>query len=208
MRNALVAALVAISVACQAHYPTPASPTASLAAIRIFYAGPHQWVNPGNSLTLFLYAIDTDGVYQPIAGSNASWFSSNASVASVTNGTGRAVTGGVADIVATYQGFTSTARIVVLNPNAVQYPWFDIRPYSIPEIGKSVRATAIVFTSSSSGGGDVGPQATWTSSDPGVLKVEAGMITSVGPGTASVTAAFNGMIATSYASVQPLRRLP
>jgi hypothetical protein len=206
MRKWIGVALLVCSVGCTAHYPGSPTPAPTVAAVRIHYGGSHQWVNPGNSLLLTLYAINSDGVYEVVT-SRAQWFSTNSSIATVTNGTARGVAGGSADIVASYQGYTSSARIVVLEPNSVRYPWLDVRSFPVPETGKTSRATVMLFQTPSSGR-DVSTEATWSSSDPNVFSMTGSTITAQGPGTASIVATFNGLTATSYASVQPIRALP
>jgi hypothetical protein len=202
--RALIA--VALVAGCSANYPESPSPTPTLAGIRIHYPNPHVWINPGQTTLLALYAIDTQGVYQAVTPSAATWFSSSTGVATVNNGSVRGVAGGDVDIVVSYRGFTATARVVILDP-AVRFPWLDIRSLTNIETGATSRASALYFETASSSR-NVNDQATWTSSDHRVFTVEAGQVKAVGPGTAYVTATYNGLTATVFASVPPLRRLP
>ena len=207
MRN-LILSLTLCAAGCTAQYPESPTPTPSLAGIRIHYVAPHSWVNPSNSVNFVLYAINSDGVYESVT-SRAAWFSSNTAVASVTNsGVARGVAGGSADIVASYQGFTSTARVMILNPATVNYPFLDVRMSSVPETGRSSRAQALYTLGPNSASRDVSAEASWTSSDERVFTVLNGNVTAQGPGTASITATYSGATATSYASVAPIRTLP
>jgi hypothetical protein len=205
MRNWMVLVLAALA-GCSAHYPGSPTQVPTLAAVQIHYIGSHSWVNPGTSVSLALYAINSDGAYESVT-SRASWLSSNTAVATVSNGTARGAGAGAADIIATYQGLTATARVVVIN-SAVPVPWLDIRTFSVPETGRTTSATASYFVQNQSNGRDVTTEATWTSSDPSVFTVEAGRVTGRGPGTAELIATYNGVQARRYGSVPPLRALP
>ena len=207
MRNRLAFLAVLLSVGCSAEYPASPTSGATVSSIAIFYNSAHQWVNPGNSMSMSVYALNTDGVYENVT-TRASWFSADTSVATVTNGTARGVSGGSAEIVASYQGFTSTARVVVLVPNSVRYPWLDIRSYSPPETGRSTSPTVGYFTAANAAQQNVQGEAVLASSDPNVIKIEGGRVIGVGPGTAAITATYRGLTATSYLSVQPIRVLP
>lgn len=207
MRNRLAFLAVLLSVGCSAEYPASPTSGATVSSIAIFYNSAHQWVNPGNTVSMSAYALNTDGVYENVT-TRASWFSADTSVATVTNGTARGVSGGSAEIVASYQGFTSTARVVVLVPNSVRYPWLDIRSYSPPETGRSTSPTVGYFTAANAAQQNVQGEAVLASSDPNVIKIEGGRVIGVGPGTAAITATYRGLTATSYLSVQPIRVLP
>lgn len=204
MRNWVGVVLVALGVGCSAQYPESPTPVPTLAAIQLHYNSSHKGVNPGSSVSLTLYAINSEGAYESVTG-RASWFSSNTAVATVTSGTARAVSAGAADVVASYQGLTATARILVLGGS--QYPLLDMT-FLAPEPGRTTNAFARYFQSPSSPSRDVTAEATWTSSDPNVFTFEAGKVTGRGPGTATLTATFNGVEARSYGSVPPMRILP
>jgi hypothetical protein len=205
MRQLIAVVSVACCVACSADYPASPTPAPALAGVQIHYTGWHSWVNPGNSVLLRLYAINTEGVYTVPSG--VSWFSSNTAVASVTNGTVRGVANGSVEITASYQGHTSRAQVVVLNPN-VRFPWLDVRSLSTLETGRTARAQALFYQTASSAPRDVSADAIWSATDPRVFTVEGGLLTGTGPGTGSVTATFNGLTASAHGSVPPLTRLP
>jgi hypothetical protein len=206
MRNWHAVMLAALIAGCSASFPESPSPTPTLAGIRVHYLNPHTWINSGATISLALYAVNTEGVYQAVTPSAASWFSSNTAIATVTNGAVRGVSGGDVDILATYQGHTSSARVVILEPFR-PYPWLDIRSLATVETGAARRASALLFDTASTSR-DVTDQATWSSSDTRVFTVAAGQVTAAGPGTAFVTATFDGITARVFASVPPLRKLP
>lgn len=207
MRNWLVLVALAASFAgCSAHFPDAPSSTPTLAAIRVHYSNPHTTLNPGNSLSLAVYTVNSDGVYQLLPNNAASWFSTNAGVATVTNGSVRGVGHGDTDIVAGYQGHTSVARVVV-QETPVRYPRLDFRSVSPIEAGSPWVVAALLFETANSNR-DVTSVASWSSSDPRVFSVESGQVKAVGPGTGALTASFNGVAATVFASVPPLRKLP
>ena len=199
----VIAALVAIGVGCTAHYPEGPTPTPTLAGLQLHYPSPLEFVVPGSTTRLILYAINSEGVYEDVS-TRASWLSGNPSVfTSMGNGSVRGVSNGTADVIATYQGLTTTATIVVRSGGQ----GLDVNVPFI-EVGKTSQATAtatlVNFTRM-----DVTSRCTWTSSNPSVATVESGKITAHGPGSASITARFETFgSATIYLSVPPLRSLP
>ena len=208
MRNwlALVTSVTLIA-GCSAHYPAAPTSTPTLAAIRVFYASPHTSITAGNSVSLLLYTVNTDGVYQALTQSAASWFSTNTGVATVTNGSVRGVGHGDTDVVANYQGKTATVRVVV-QETPLRYPRLDIRWTGIIETGLTITSMSALYFESANSSRDVSSQAAWSSSDPSVFAVDGAKVTPAGPGTAAVTATFSELTATAFASVPPLRKLP
>jgi len=206
MRNWIGLVLIVCGVACTAHYPESPTPAATLAGVRIHYTSPHTFIFTSSTLSLTLYAIDSEGIYSNVT-NQASWFSSNSAVATVTNGAARGVANGIADIVATYQGYTSTARIVVGDPNGGRFPSITVS-LSPPEPGRTARLSARFTQAAGVVSRDVNTEAQWFTSDPRVFTVTNGELKSEGPGTASITATFNGATTTVYASVPLLRTLP
>jgi hypothetical protein len=116
------------------------------------------------------------------------------------------VTAGTADVVASYQGLSATARIFVVTSGTQFFPLLRILTSS-PETGRTLRVSADYFATPSSSR-NVGAEATWTSSDPAVFTAEAGEITGRAPGTAILTATYNGAQGSSFVSVPPMRTLP
>jgi Bacterial Ig-like domain (group 2) len=202
IRSFVIAALVAIGVSCTAHYPESPTPTPTLAGLQLHYPSPLESILPGTTTSLILYAINSEGVYEDVS-TRANWSSGNPSVfTSMGNGNVRGVSNGTSHVIATYQGLSTTATIVVGGRTGL-----DV---SIPFIGvgETRQATAAV-TLQNRIRMDVTSRSTWTSSDPSIVTVEAGNITAHGPGSASITARFETFgSATVYLSVPPIRSLP
>jgi hypothetical protein len=189
---------------CSADYAASPTPAPQLAGMQLHYSRPHTFVAPGSFLTFTLYAINTDGVMENVTG-RATWSPSDPRVLATGGaGTMRAVADGAADVIATYQGFVATARVVVAR--ARSFPYVELTPAPTHEAGVTSQAAAMFVQGTTRVA--VADQATWTSSDPSVLTVDRGAVTGQGPGTAAITAVFNGLPSTYYASVPPLRALP
>jgi hypothetical protein len=206
MRNWIGLVLIVCGIACTARYPESPTPASTLAGVRIHYNSPHTSIGTLSTVSLTLYAIDTEGVYSVVTG-QASWFSSNTAVATVTNGTARGVANGTADIVATYQGYTSSARVQVGDPNAGRFPTLGVS-FSPPEPGRTARLSARFTQAAGVPSRDVYSEAQWFTSDPRVFTVTNGELKAEGPGTASITASYSGATSTVYASVPLVRTLP
>jgi hypothetical protein len=202
IRSLVIAGFVTSGIGCKANYPAGPTPTPTLAGIQLHYSSSYAFINLGESARLILYAIDTEGVYQDVT-TRASWFSGNTSIfTSAGNGTVRGVSNGTADVIATYQGLTTTATIAVSS----NLPALSLDLPSTIQVGETRQATARQRNIART---DVTSRSTWTSSDPRVVTVEAGNITAHGPGSASITARFEtfGSV-TVYLSVPPIRSLP
>ena len=65
-------------------------------------------------MSLTLYAIDTEGIFQNVT-NQAAWSSIDPTTVTVTPGVARAVRGGIVDVIASYGGLTTTARIIAIN---------------------------------------------------------------------------------------------
>jgi uncharacterized protein YjdB len=186
---------------CTANYPQGPTPTPTLAGLQLHYSQPLDYLVPGGVARLILYAINSEGVYEDVS-TRASWFSGNGGIVLPTaNGNVRAVADGTADVIATYQGLTTTAPIVVSR-------FEQALNVSIPfiEAGETRQATA---RQRNIGNTDVTSRSTWTSSNPAIVTVDTGKITAHAPGTASITVRFETFgLATVYLSVPPIRSLP
>ena len=194
-----VIACLIFGLGCKANFPEAPTPTPTLSSIQLHYNSPHDFVTVGNSVSLTLYALNSEGIFENVT-QRATWISVNPEIASVTPGSARGVRGGITDVIVTYQGLTKTARIIVIFPGQIT-PALTLR---IPALAAGETSQARAFI----GVTDVTNQAAWSSSDPSVLTVTAGRITSVAPGTTEVSATLNNTTATSYVSVPPVRSLP
>ncbi len=200
IRGFVIACLVAVS-GCSANYPTTPTPTPTLSGLQIHYLSPHVSISPGVPAQLILYAIDSEGVYEDVS-RRASWVSGNPSVlTSLGNGSLRGVAIGTTQAIATYQGLTTAATIVVGSGGPIEV--------SVPrvEVGDTGKATARQRTPVNLN--DVTDRAEWTSSDPRIVTVSGGNITAHAPGSASITVRYLTFGSTTvYLSVPPIRSLP
>lgn len=151
----------------------------------------------GNTVTLVATVRDADG--NAIDGRDVAWSSRNTSVATV-NGSGvvTGVAAGTATIDAESEGKTGSAKVVV-TPVPAAAVEVTPNPSSVQE-GKTVQLGAIPTDA----GGDVlfDRAFTWSSSDGAVATVsESGLVTGVGVGTATITAATFGASGTSTLTV-------
>ena len=193
------------SAACRATYPDAPSTSPTLAALQIHYGFPMTSVRPGSVVSLSAYTVDTEGVYENVSAA-ATWLSSDPTVVQAGVPFIRAVQPGVADLVVSYRGF-STATPVIVRTSPPPFPYLDIVPPAMHRIGVEAQAVA-TFNEAAGNSRNVTDTATWASSDPRVVTVTRGRVTAVGPGTAAITAAFNGVPSVYYVSIPPLRFLP
>ncbi len=200
-RSFVIGCLVLAAAGCKPHFPEAPTPAAELSSIQLHYNSPHQFVSVGNSVSLTLYAIDSEGIFENVT-TRASWVSVNPEIASVTPGSARGQRGGFTDIIVSYGGMTVTARVVVVF--AGQITSMTIRPGPTVMAGQTSAFRALIGSTN-----DVTQRSEWTSSDHRVLTVSGGVVTGVGPGTAALIANLDsGNSATLYVSVPPIRSLP
>jgi alpha-amylase len=198
-RSFVIACLVLGPISgCTAHYPEAPTPVPTITGLQIHYANSHQGLSPGLSESLIAYALNSEGIFENVS-ARAGWTSSDAAIATVANGTVRAVRSGSVDIVANYEGLAAAVKFIVTDASSS----FNVFPASTPQVGASVQFRA------RNGITDVTSQCTWTSSDPGVVTVDNGVVTGKAPGTAAITARLSAATAkTIYLSVPPIRSLP
>jgi len=200
VRSFVIAAFAAFGGGCKPNFPESPTPTPQLGSIQLHYNSPHVSVTQGGTVSLTLYAIDTEGIFQNVT-NQAAWSSIDPTTVTVTPGVARAVRGGIVDVIASYGGLTTTARIIAIN--AGQPVILRLLPESDRRAGTTSQARAMLGTTL-----DVTPQAAWSSSDSAVLTVTGGAVTHRAPGTAAVTATYNNTSATYYVSVPPITSLP
>ena len=197
-RAFVIACLIFGAAACKANFPESPTPSATLVGIQVHYNNPHQSVLVGNVVSLTLYALDSEGIFENVT-SRASWLSVNPEIAAVSPGVARGQRGGITDVIVSYGGFTTTARIVVVVPGQVLTTLVLQTP---PQLlaGQTAQARAWVGTT------EVTQQTEWASSDARVFTVSDGILRAVGPGTAALTATRGALSqATAYISVPPIR---
>jgi 6-phosphogluconolactonase (cycloisomerase 2 family) len=174
---------------------SPSTPTISTAVL-------------GVKRQLTLLGHYSDGTTQYLTES-ASWSSSVTTKATISNTAGSkglaTSTGyGTTVITATYSGFTVTATLTVQQPTVTS---IAIAP-SAPTIasGTAIQLTAVAtYTDGSTQ--TITSLATWSSSDTAVATVSnssgsQGLTTAIAPGTATITATYNGVSGTASITVQ------
>jgi hypothetical protein len=123
MRRSVAVAVAAIIscvlVSCSggsSRNTTPATPTPTPSVNTITVTGPAAAAKPGDSVQFTATAAMSNGTSQTVT-NQATWQSSNGAVATVSStGLAVALSGGDADIRATYQGVSGTAHITVTAP--------------------------------------------------------------------------------------------
>jgi uncharacterized protein YjdB len=151
-----------------------------------------------------VYADNTTAV---VTGS-ASWTSSDSTVATITTtggrggGAGNATTyaTGTTTITATYNGFTGSTVVTVVDP-ALSYVQVTTATPNIPVQGTAKYTATAVFVDNSTR--NVTGQSSWTSSTSTVALVGAntGRVTGLAAGTSTITATFGGMSGSAAVNV-------
>ena len=164
-------------------------------------------IAPGLPLQYRADAIYSDGTSADVTGA-ATWVSSNTSVATISDafgskGRAQAVASGTTTIRATYAGVTGSATLNVSSATLTTIQVTPFRP-TIP-IGFSERMTATGLYSDGSKA-DLTGLATWTSSNTSVAAVSdafgsKGRVDTLGAGTATIKATFNGVNGTDDVTV-------
>lgn len=121
-------------------------------------------------------------------GSQITWTSSAESVATVSNGTVKGVGEGKATITAASGDVKQTCEVTVTNVTVT----ISKTELALDKEGEPQTLTATASDSS---------EIEWTSSDPSVAKVENGVVTPVGEGTAVITAKKKGGVASATCNV-------
>ena len=201
-RSFVIACLVFVTTACTARYPDSPTPAPTVARIELHYESAHEAISPGSTVSLTLYAVNTEGIYENVS-SRARWYSTNTGVvqfSSVTNV--RGVRDGSADVIAEYQGLTAAARIVVRSTAST----LEVSRPSTVFVGAT---TALTVRLSAGLRPDVTARCVLTSSDPTIVSVEGNRLTGRAPGTVAITVQMEQSAAsTFYISVPPRRGFP
>ena len=189
---------------CSASSPSELSAPVPL-VLQIHYRTALGPVAVGNSFSLAAYAFDSDGAFEDVT-STATWSSLNPSAVQLTTPPSRftAVAPGLADVSVTYRGLVHAVPVTVIEIDR-QFPTLSLTPGDPHNIGKT-SSTSVLLRTSATQSQNVTAQADWSSSDPRVVTVTPGapaLVRGVGPGTAWITASFNGL-STSYGlSIEP-----
>lgn len=171
--------------------PTP------VASIRLSFTNRSMFIGE----VVPLIAEPLDGFGQVLAGRTITWSTSNASVATVTNGgIVSAVSSGGAIITASSEGRSAVASITV---SPVPVATIDLSPdVSNVVVGQTTQLTADVRDAS--GAPLTGRLLTWSTDAAAVATVTSeGVVTAVGPGSANITASIDGKSASASINVTP-----
>ncbi len=154
-------------------------------------------------------AITKDANGAVLTGRPIAWFTSSASIASVTNsGMISAVAPGTAVVSATSEGVAGQATVAVVPPAPTPIATVSVAvsPSSVL-IGQAAHATATLMDST--GQQILGRPVTWQSSNSGIATVvQTGDVTAVAAGTAMISASSGGMSASSALSVSAPAPIP
>lgn len=129
------------------------------------------------------------------------WTSSDTSIATVSSGKITGVSVGTATITATTSnGLTATVKVkVVENPNIIKPTGISLNKTSLSLYTRSSETLTATVTPSNT----TYPDVTWTSSNSSVASVDAGKVTGVSAGTATITATTtNGLTASCTVTVE------
>jgi len=152
---------------------------------------------PGQSNTLTATALDKAGA--PISGRTATWTSSTPSVATVSAaGVVSGVSDGVTSITGTINGKSASAAIIVRTPVASVL----VTPSTASMIigGTPVQLTAV--PRDPGGNALAGRTVQWSSASPAIATVSStGLVTGIGPGTATISATSEGTVGNASVAV-------
>jgi uncharacterized protein YjdB len=158
-------------------------------------------VTAGSKLQLGVSATYSDGSVVKVT-SGVTWSSSAAAIATVDSGGDvTAVAPGSATITAAFQGVSGSATLTIKAPT-VTLSSIAISPApATVQAGATLQLTA-TGTYSDGSTGDITSQAAWTSADKTIATVDSsGKVTGVAAGSASITAIFQGVSASTTLQV-------
>lgn len=158
---------------------------------------PSSGVGVGSTLNLRVALIDAAG--DTVIGPNPTWRSSATTIASVTAaGAVRGVNPGTASIIATVSGVTGTA-VIAVQPKAVAS--VALTPATATRlVGQTVQMSAVLKASDSTV--VTGRFVEWSSSALSVATISStGLVTAIGPGTATIRGTSEGKSATATVTV-------
>lgn len=218
-RNAgLLLCLIAsttLIAACDVKYPTGPSAQASVTGLEIQFASLSGPLRLNQEFHVVVYALDSDGVYQPV-NAEATLTSSDTRIVQVASlnpssykpesRSLRAVGAGRAEITATYQGRSASLPALVSAVTLPPYPYLLLSANSSRRLtlGSTFQVAARYMESGTSQPFVTSDTATtWTSSDPGIASVQAGLVTGLRVGTVEITVTYGGISESFRISVAP-----
>jgi len=202
-RGCLLGAAVMAAGSCAADYPLGPTDTGPV-AFEIYHNSPIGYSSVGSSFSMSAFVLRADGAYENVT-AKTNWSVSDPAVLRATNGFFSSIAVGPVEITATYQGFSRTAPMHVIQPGRQTFPSLTIAPFFVlPSPGQSAQAVARL-NQSAAAFEIVTDAATWTSSDPAVVTVDRGVIKAVQPGTTHITVTYAGYSAFLKMSIHPPR---
>ena len=196
--------LALVGAGCNASFPT--SPEAfdapaTRVGFEVLFVPQPSLVLTGSLVQFLAYTVDSATAYQYVA--QAAWTSSDPSVLrreGAFETSWRAVSPGVVEVTATFEGAVSSVFVTVVSP---QFPYLELRGLAIPTIGRALPPLEVWINSGPNNSRQVS-DATWTSSNTRVATVSAsGVVTGINIGTAEITASSGGLSASYRLSVLP-----
>ena len=138
-----------------------------------------------------IYKVYEDGVLQSSTDvtESATWSTGSSRTATVNKGYVTGVGLGSTKITASYNGLDATATVLVKGTPTLSLGWTS----KTLERGDVITNTAIYNLNDGTSPKNVTSAAVWTTSNSGVATVGGGSITAQGPGTAIITASYNGI---------------
>ncbi|MED4583308.1 Ig-like domain-containing protein [Brevibacillus choshinensis] len=132
----------------------------------------------------------------------AEWATEDSEIATVEKGLVTAVGSGKTKITVTYGGKTVTLPVEVDVISKLQLDQKKV--YVHPGVAQTLKLTAYLTNGEKV---DVTEKAVWTTSDAGVVTIEGGVVTGVGPGKAKLTAKYGGKTITIPVEAAVLSKL-
>ena len=144
-----------------------------------------------SSLVTATYKVYEDGQLQSATDvtASATWSTGSSRTATVDKGYITGVGLGSTKITASYNGLSATVSVLVKGTPTLTLGWTS----KTLERGDVITNTAIYNLNDGSSPTSVTSSAIWTTSNSGVATVGGGVITAQGPGTAIITASYNGI---------------
>ena len=206
IRAGLVSVSLAATISCRPSYPTTPGDLGPV-ALEVHYTSATSFLTPGGRL-FRAYVLKADGAYEDVT-SKTSWSSSDTSVLrpSAVAGNMVAVAPGIVELRAQYAGLTNSIWLTVIASQSppYAYPYLDISSGDPRVVANTSRAVARLNLASRVSQ-DVTAFVTWESSNNRVVTVERGLVSAIGPGTAQITASYDGLTAWYGLSVEPPSR--
>lgn len=153
---------------------------------------------PGQSASLEAKVADDAG--KPLAAKRLDWDTSDAAVVRVVGGQVTAVAPGTAVVTATLEVIKGEAKVTVKRPESPAVSKLVVKPTNVKlRKGSSAKLSASALNKKGRPLADVA--VSWTSSNPKIATVEAGLVTAVKKGTVKITVAAGRRTATAKVTV-------